>query len=72
MARVKFRISGMDCATCTKILENALKDEPGVKDVVANYILDAAAVEYDPAVTDEETLKRVAETRTSYRLRKLR
>ena len=53
MARVKFRISGMDCATCTKILENALKGQPGVKDVVANYILDAAAVEYDPAVTDE-------------------
>ena len=72
MARVKFRISGMDCATCTKVLENALKGQPGVKSVVANYILDAAAVEYDPAVTDEETLKRAAETRTSYRLRKLR
>ncbi len=72
MARVKFRITGMDCATCTKILEHALKNEPGVTDVVANYILDAAAVEYDPAVTDEETLKRAAESRTSYRLRKLR
>jgi Cu+-exporting ATPase len=72
MARVKFRIAGMDCATCTRILENALKKEPGVNDVVANYILDAAVVDYDPARTDEETLRRAAEARTSYRLRKLR
>ncbi len=72
MARVKFRISGMDCARCTHILENALGREPGVNDVVANYMVDAAVVDYDPAVTDEETLRRAAEARTSYRLRKVR
>ena len=71
MARVKFRIAGMDCATCTRILEKALRREPGVNDVVANYILDAAVVDYDPGRTDEETLRRAAEARTSYRLRKL-
>jgi cation transport ATPase len=71
MARVRFRISGMDCATCTRILENALRREPGVNDVVANYMIDAAVVDYDPDRTDEETLRKAAEARTSYRLRKL-
>lgn len=71
MSRVKFRISGMDCATCTKILENALKREPGVNDVVANYMIDAAVVDFDPATTDEETLRKAAEARTHYRLRRL-
>ena len=72
MARVKFRISGMDCATCTRILENALRREPGVNDVVANYMADAAVVDYDPAATDGETLRKAAEARTHYRLRRLR
>jgi len=72
MARVKFRIAGMDCATCTRILENALKREPGVNDVVANYMIDAAVVDYDPAKTDGETLRKAAESRTTYRLRRLR
>ena len=72
MARAKFRIAGMDCATCTRILENALKREPGVNDVVANYMIDAAVVDYDPAKTDEETLRKAAEPRTTYRLRRLR
>ncbi len=72
MARVKFRITGMDCATCTRILEKALKRQPGVNDVVANYVLDAAVVDYDPARTDEEALRKAAEAGTSYRLRKLR
>ncbi len=72
MARVKFRISGMNCATCTKILENALKNEPGVRDVVANYIIDAAVVEYDPTKTDEAALRKAVEAKTSYRTRTLR
>lgn len=72
MARVKFRISGMDCATCTKILETALRGEPGVKDVVANYVIDAAVVEYDPAVTDAGRLSKAIESKTSYRARPLR
>ncbi len=71
MSRVKFRISGMDCATCTRILENALRREPGVNDVVANYMIDAAVVDYDPATTDAETLRKAAEARTHYRLRRL-
>jgi copper chaperone CopZ len=72
VASVKFLISGMDCATCTKILENALKGEPGVRDVVANYVLDVAVVEYEPTETDEKRLRKAAEAKTRYRLRRLR
>ncbi|HEY5606362.1 MAG TPA: heavy-metal-associated domain-containing protein [Thermoplasmata archaeon] len=71
MSRVKFRISGMDCATCTKVLEKALAGEPGVKDVVANYVINAAVVEYDPAQTDEVRLREAVESKTSYRVRAL-
>lgn len=71
MARVKFRISGMDCASCTKIIENALRNEPGVRDVVANYIIDVAVVEYDPTKTDEGRLQETVEAKTSYRVRRL-
>ena len=62
----------MDCATCTKVLENALRDEPGVTGVVANDITDAAVVDLDPAKTDEERLRTAVESKTSYRLRRLR
>jgi len=71
VARVRFQISGMSCASCTRIVEKVLSREPGVEDVHANPMLDAAVVEYDAAKTDEATLRRAIESRTSYRVRKL-
>jgi len=59
----------MDCASCTKILEKALGGEPGVQGVVANYMLDVAVVDYDPARTDVMRLLAAVAAKTSYRAR---
>ncbi|HLB67144.1 MAG TPA: heavy-metal-associated domain-containing protein [Thermoplasmata archaeon] len=69
MSRVKYRISGMNCATCTRILEKALTGAPGINDVVANYMIDAAVVDFDPSKTSEELIRERIESRTSYRVR---
>ncbi len=59
----------MDCATCTRILEKALRGAPGINDVVANYMIDAAVVDFDPSKTSEELIRGRIESRTSYRVR---
>ncbi len=69
VARVKYRISGMGCATCARTLEKALAGAPGVNDVVANYMIDAAVVDFDPSKTSEELIRERIESRTSYRVR---
>lgn len=69
MPRARLRIEGMDCASCTKLLENALTDEPGVQSVAANYMLDVAVVDFDPSLTDIMRVLGAITAKTSYRAR---
>ncbi len=41
-------ISGMTCASCVSHVEGALKDIPGVRDVVVNLAINKATLNYDP------------------------
>ncbi|OGC77035.1 MAG: haloacid dehalogenase [candidate division Zixibacteria bacterium RBG_16_50_21] len=41
-------ISGMTCASCVSHVESALKELPGVRDVVVNLATNKASLNYDP------------------------
>ena len=49
-----FAIKGIHCASCVRILEDALKTVPGVSSATVNLATEKATVDYDPAsVTDK-------------------
>ena len=48
LRKITLQISGMTCATCVVHNEEALRDLPGVKNVVVNLATGKASVEYDP------------------------
>jgi Cu+-exporting ATPase len=42
-------VTGMDCPTCTLIIEKKLKEIEGVQDVRANYMTNKVYITYDPS-----------------------
>lgn len=50
-----FSLEGMHCSSCVSIIEQALKDVPGVKNATVNFATTKATVVYDPdQVSDNE------------------
>ncbi len=56
MTKTNIKITGMHCASCTKIISRALEREPGVKSAVVNFSTEKAAVKFDPKLISEEKL----------------
>lgn len=54
--RITLPVGGMTCAACVGHVEHALRDQPGVDDVVVNLITRSAAVTIDPDKTTPEAL----------------
>ncbi|MDP3093887.1 MAG: heavy metal translocating P-type ATPase [bacterium] len=48
MEKTILKISGMHCASCSTIIENALKSEEGIKSVSVNFATEKAYLEFDP------------------------
>ena len=46
----------VDCANCANLVENALKKENGIKDVVVNFMTQKMKVEFEDSV-DVEAMK---------------
>jgi Cu+-exporting ATPase len=57
MPKITIRIRGMHCTSCAAKIERALNALPSVKASI-NFALERALVEYDPAKTDIERIKR--------------
>ncbi|HQD20373.1 MAG TPA: heavy metal translocating P-type ATPase [Bacillota bacterium] len=55
-ARAEFTVEGMTCAACSNRVERALNSAPGVRSAVVNLTTGRASVEYNPAVTDLDSL----------------
>lgn len=55
-ARAEFTVEGMTCAACSNRVERALNSAPGVRAAVVNLTTGRASVEYNPAVTDLDSL----------------
>ncbi len=46
--QLKIKITGMHCASCEKLISEALKELNGVKDAVVNYAEGIGQINYDP------------------------
>ena len=47
MEKIILEISGMHCASCSAIIENALKKEEGIKSVNVNFASEKLYLEFD-------------------------
>jgi P-type Cu+ transporter len=54
-------IGGMTCASCTANVEGALKSVSGVSNVVVNLATGKATIDYNPAQTTPQALKKTVE-----------
>lgn len=54
-------ISGMTCASCVSHVESALKDLPGVGDVVVNLATNKATLNYDPQKVNLADMQRAVD-----------
>ncbi|MCD4820871.1 MAG: heavy metal translocating P-type ATPase [Methanococcoides sp.] len=56
MIKIVLEIEGMTCASCSKRVEDALRNTEGVASVNVNLPAEKAFVEYDPDITNVDTL----------------
>lgn len=55
-ARLRLRIVGLDCVTCSLVIRRALERLKGVRDVGVSYMMDLVLVDYDPNVLTKEVI----------------
>lgn len=58
-SKLSFPIIGMHCASCARLIERGLKKSPGVTDASVNYGSEEASVEFDPSISNVQTLSNV-------------
>jgi len=51
-------VNGMSCASCVSHVENALKDLPGVSNLVVNRGTNKASLNYDPTLVEIPDMQR--------------
>src|SRR3989344_4387136 len=56
MKKTTIQITGMHCASCVTVLTRALQKVEGVHAAVVNYSTEKAAINFDPAKTNEQAL----------------
>ncbi len=59
MEKTILKISGMHCASCSAIIENALKKERGVISVNVNFASEKANLEFDPKKIKIEEIQKI-------------
>lgn len=60
MTTKRLQVYGMVCYACTDILENAVKEVPGVRTAEVNYMTDTMLVRYEETLTDLESIQKAA------------
>lgn len=61
-ASMQLDIQGMHCASCVVVIEQALRQTPGVLDATVNLATQQAHIDYMPGLTQREGLIRAIET----------
>jgi len=64
--RIRVRIVGMDCYSCSLVLDKMLKGVKGVERVWVNYVLDTVFVEFDPNIISENDILHLIKEKTGY------
>ena len=59
--KITLSISGMHCASCAKVIENALKKKAGVIAVNVDYATGEAPVEFEASTISPEEIKSAIE-----------
>jgi len=63
VVKAKFKVGGMDCASCALTIEKAVKKLSGVKEAKASFANTELVVDYDPrAAKPDDIRKKVEET----------
>lgn len=61
--KIKLKIDGMNCTSCSMNIDFDLEDLKGVKSAKTNYAKQESEVEYDQAVVNiDEVLKQIEKT----------
>ena len=55
--RIFFKISGMDCTSCAKVIKYALEEEKGIDLVEVDFKSAKAQVEFDGEATNPSEIK---------------
>ncbi len=63
--RLRLRIVGLDCTTCSLVIRRVLEGVKGVRNVGVSYMMDLALVDYDPSMVSKEEIMRVVK-KTGY------
>src|SRR3990172_2765854 len=58
MSEVKktFKIKGMHCASCIRVIESALKKLPGVSEALVSLVTEQVNVTFDPSIVKDEQI----------------
>ena len=60
-SKIILKIEGMDCASCAAVIERGLKKEKGVASASVNFATEKAYLEFDPAQTNIDRVKKIVE-----------
>ena len=71
MKKIKFQIKGMDCASCASLIEEKLKNRPGIIQVKVNYSSEKASVVYDEENFKESELSRIIKEAGNFQVEKI-
>ncbi|MCX8093070.1 MAG: heavy metal translocating P-type ATPase [Candidatus Goldbacteria bacterium] len=63
LIKKEFKIKGMHCASCVKVIENSLKKNNGINDAIVNLASENAIVIYEPNLIDEKKIIKSIEQR---------
>ncbi|BFM39916.1 heavy metal translocating P-type ATPase [Synechocystis sp. LKSZ1] len=62
MESITLKLKGMNCASCARHIEEAIRSVPGVETCSVNFGAEQASVSYDPTKTDVTTLQTAVNT----------
>jgi copper chaperone CopZ len=54
--RLKLRIVGLDCVSCSRVINRVLESVNGVRKVGVSFMLDLVYVDYEPSVISKEDI----------------
>lgn len=57
MVQKTFKISGMNCGSCAKVIKYGLEEETGIKNVDVDFGSAKAYLEFNPEETDLSKIK---------------
>lgn len=68
MKEIKFKIKGMDCQACARLIEGELRELPGVEKVRVNFDTSEAVVTYNEQITGKDKIYKLVRELKNYKV----